>query len=46
MLILHLVTFFFTGIPCILILLKFLHQLMYKFFKRSIKIYIKTTVLM
>ena len=30
------VVFFFTVVPCILILSKFLHQLMHKFFKRSI----------
>ena len=33
---------FFTVVPCFLILSKFLHQLVHKFFKRSIKIYIKT----
>jgi len=35
-------TSFFPFVPCILILSKFLHQLMQKFFKSSIKIYIKT----
>jgi len=29
-------------VPCILILSKFLHQLMHKFLKKGIKIYIKT----
>ena len=32
--------FFFTVVPCILILSKFLHQLVQMFFKRGIKIYI------
>jgi len=35
-------SFLSTVVPCVLILLKFSHQLMHEFFKRSIKIYIKT----
>ena len=34
----------FTVVPCILILSKFLHQLMHNVFKRSIEIYIKTAL--
>jgi hypothetical protein len=38
------VSSFFTVVPCILILSKFLHQLLHKFFKRSFKIDTKTAL--